>query len=330
MDEKTPLVSVICLTYNHEKYIRRCLEGFLKQKTGFDYEVIVHDDASTDATPDIVREYAEKAPDIIKPILQKENRFSRGLSIIEPVILPVLRGEYVAMCEGDDYWTDPLKLEKQVRALADHPDCRLCLHLVDNVTEQGEPMNATCPMERIQTGMMDSRAFIGRSGDFFHLSSTMYYKADLQQYYESDPEYKRISMVGDKPLLLYLGTCGNVYYINEAMSCYRQSSVGGWTSRLVAQGEQKICEHLCNLRDVYLSFNECTARTYRTELNPIISEADYKAAKYAYPFRSVFQKKYKEYRVRETAKTRVRMRLRAMCPNLFPKLDSVRRNRLRR
>ena len=143
MDEKTPLVSVICLTYNHEKYIRRCLEGLLKQKTGFDYEVIVHDDASTDATPDLVREYAEKAPDIIKPILQKENRFSRGLSIIEPVILPVLRGKYVAMCEGDDYWTDPLKLEKQVRALADHPDCRLCLHLVDNVTEQGEPMNAT-------------------------------------------------------------------------------------------------------------------------------------------------------------------------------------------
>lgn len=325
-----PLVSVICLTYNHEKYIRHCLEGFLMQKTGFDYEVIIHDDASTDATPDILREYAEKAPDIFKPILQKENRFSRGLSIIEPVILPVLRGKYIAMCEGDDYWTDPLKLEKQVRGLTDHPDCRLCLHLVENVTEQEEPMKATCPMEHIQTSVMSSHAFIGKSGDFFHLSSTMYYKADLQKYYETDPEYKRISKVGDKPLLLFLGTCGNVYFINEAMSCYRQSSAGGWTSRLVAQGERKIYEHLCNLRDVYLSFSESTGNTYQAELNPIILQAEYRAAIYAYPFRSVFQKKFKKYRQRETAKTRVRLLLRAMWPSLFPKLDSARKKLMSR
>ena len=124
----TPLVSVYCLAYNHEKYIRETLEGFMRQKTDFSYEVIVHDDASTDGTANIIREYAEKYPEIIKPIIQTENQYSKGLLIFHSFIYPHIRGKYLAVCEGDDYWCDEYKLQKQVDWMEAHPDYSLCAH----------------------------------------------------------------------------------------------------------------------------------------------------------------------------------------------------------
>lgn len=115
------LVSVVCLAYNHEKYIRDTLEGFIMQKTSFDFEVIIHEDASTDKTADIIREYEAKHPAIIKPLYQKENIYSKGINCLQ-FIYPKMKGKYIAFCEGDDYWTDPLKLQKQVDFLEAHPD----------------------------------------------------------------------------------------------------------------------------------------------------------------------------------------------------------------
>ena len=107
------MVSICCLTYNHEPYIRDCLEGFVNQKTNFKFEVIIHDDASTDKTADIIREYESKYPDIIKPIYQTENQYSQGIKFGKKYIYPKMRGKYVAFCEGDDYWCDNNKLQKQ-------------------------------------------------------------------------------------------------------------------------------------------------------------------------------------------------------------------------
>ena len=104
------VVSVYCLAYNHEQYIRDALEGFVRQKTNFRYEVLVHDDASTDNTPAIIREYAQKYPDIIKPIFQTENQYSKGVKILPEIIHPKSSGRYIAFCEGDDYWCDENKL----------------------------------------------------------------------------------------------------------------------------------------------------------------------------------------------------------------------------
>ena len=120
------LVTIQCLTYNHEPYIRKCLEGFVMQKTNFRFEAIVHDDASTDGTTEIVREYSEKYPDIIKPFFETENQYSKHNGVIGKIIRENTHGKYVAMCEGDDYWIDPLKLQKQVDILENNPDIALC------------------------------------------------------------------------------------------------------------------------------------------------------------------------------------------------------------
>lgn len=119
------LVSVICATYNHKDFIRQCLDGLVMQETSFEYEILVNDDASTDGTADIVREYAARYPAIV-PVLQSKNQYSQGIEISLGILYPMARGKYIAECEGDDYWTDPHKLQKQVDYMEAHPECPMC------------------------------------------------------------------------------------------------------------------------------------------------------------------------------------------------------------
>ncbi len=128
MEEVGIRVSIYCLTYNHEAYIRNALKCFVKQKTNFRYEVIVHDDASTDKTPEILKEYAEKYPDIFKVILQKENQYSQGVNVVKKYILPIAKGDYIAVCEGDDYWCSEDKLQKQYDTMISNTNCSMVVH----------------------------------------------------------------------------------------------------------------------------------------------------------------------------------------------------------
>lgn len=126
----TPLVTIRCTVYNQAKYLRQCLDGFVMQQTTFPYEAIVHDDASTDGSADIIREYAERYPDIIKPVLEDENQYSKGGGVMWKKINAAIHpdSKYIAYCEGDDYWSDPHKLQLQVDFLESHPDYYMTCH----------------------------------------------------------------------------------------------------------------------------------------------------------------------------------------------------------
>ncbi len=109
------VLSISCITFNHAYYVKECLDGFLMQKTSFPFEILIHDDCSTDGTKEIIEEYVAKYPDIIFPIFQTENQYSKGVrGMMARFNFPRSRGKYLALCEGDDYWTDPYKLQKQV------------------------------------------------------------------------------------------------------------------------------------------------------------------------------------------------------------------------
>jgi glycosyltransferase involved in cell wall biosynthesis len=125
-----PTVIVWCLTYNQKGFIRDALDGFVMQQTNFPFEVVVHDDASTDGTTDIVMEYAERYPEIIKPMVETENQWQKGglKHIISIMNEQHRRGKYIAFCEGDDYWIDPNKLQRQVDFLESNPDYSMCFH----------------------------------------------------------------------------------------------------------------------------------------------------------------------------------------------------------
>lgn len=135
-----PLLAIKCTTYNHELYVCQCLDGFIMQKTNFPFIAIVHDDASTDNTADIIRKYAEKYPHIIKPIYENENQYSKRDGSIERIMNNAIPDsvKYVAICEGDDYWTDSNKLQKQVDFLENNPEHTLCFHNAKVIYESEE------------------------------------------------------------------------------------------------------------------------------------------------------------------------------------------------
>lgn len=131
-----PVLSICCAAYNHERFIRECLDGFLMQETTFPVEILIHDDASTDGTADIIREYEARYPQAIKPVYEKENQYSKGTGDL--FSLKRASGQYIAICEGDDYWTDPTKLQTQVDFLDRNPDYVICYHDAKIVDESGK------------------------------------------------------------------------------------------------------------------------------------------------------------------------------------------------
>lgn len=232
------MVSIQCLTYNHEPYIRQCLDGFVMQKTNFRFEVIVHDDASTDGTTDIVREYAIKYPDIIKPIYEVENRYSKNDGSLQRMMDEHSTGKYIAICEGDDYWTDPNKLQKQFDILETHKECSICLCKVNKVSRDGKPLGLTFPLENhIKAGIVSIEdLFIEEfSNDnwCFHTSS-FFFRSDLLYKKEAGRrEFFSHFHVGDLPTLLWALLHGKGFYIDEIVACYRVFSGGFTTYKIV-------------------------------------------------------------------------------------------------
>lgn len=124
-DNVQPLVSVLCTAYQHVNFIRQAIDGFLMQETTFPIEILIHDDASTDGTAEIIKEYADRYPILIKATLQKENQYSRG-NRPGKIMSNMSRGEYLAICEGDDYWISPSKIQDQCEFLKENSKINIC------------------------------------------------------------------------------------------------------------------------------------------------------------------------------------------------------------
>lgn len=133
-----PLVSILCPTYNHEKFIADALDSFLMQKTNFPVEILINEDCSTDGTAAIVKKYEKQFPEIIKVIYQHENLYSKGKKPLTQMLFPKSKGKYIATCEGDDFWVDENKLQKQVDFLENNPEYSMCYTDFSHSNEKGE------------------------------------------------------------------------------------------------------------------------------------------------------------------------------------------------
>lgn len=242
-NKNIPLVSIVCTTYNQEKYIRDALNGFIMQKTEFPFEVIIHDDASTDNTTNIIKEYESKYPEIIKPIYQKENQFSKGIKLGAAFIYPKTKGKYIALCEGDDYWIDPLKLQKQINFMKEHPDCSMCFH---NARTEN-----TFQKEKGFIFNVHSREYT--SSELFlrwtvPTASMLLKKEILDLNILSSPSI----LDGDIMCVLLAANKGKVYGLSETMSVYRIHESGiSWDPQREFERRLKYPAHIMFIKKTF-------------------------------------------------------------------------------
>lgn len=226
-DNRPVMVTVRCTAYNQEAYISRCLDGIVMQKTNFRFEAIVHDDASSDSTSTIILKYAKKYPDIIKPILEKENQYSKGgFELINKIMEAAYPyGKYIADCEGDDYWIDPLKLQKQVEALEKNPTVT-CVHTGFVTINKDEkviirPYYEEC-MKRSHNGNVLSTLLNGN----YVMTLTTMYRSDVfkSSIYQSCPAKF------DYTTAFTAAMMGDFIYFPEKTACYRKTPGGSMDS----------------------------------------------------------------------------------------------------
>jgi len=223
--EEPILVAIQCLVYNHEPYLRDCFEGLVMQKTNFRFVAIVHEDASADGSVAIIREYAEKYPEIFRPIYETENQWSKpdgSLGRIMNEAIVATGAKYVAMCEGDDYWTDPYKLQKQVDFMESHPDYAMCFHEVkvfNQVTQQYEENTIT----RDVPGTSDISELA--KGNFIHTVSVMF---RYNKAVEEKISWMGVIHPGDYVMWMLYAETGKIYKLPEKMAVYRLGS-GVWS-----------------------------------------------------------------------------------------------------
>ncbi len=238
-------VSISCITFNHKYFIKKCLEGILSQKTNFDFEVVIHDDASTDGTKEIIVEYQKKYPDIIFPYYQTENQYSKGVrGFMAKYNFPRCRGKYIALCEGDDYWTDPYKLQKQIDFLEANPDYSLVFHKVKALQKNNlyDDLEIERRYEKIVDKSNITTIDLLKNGNFIHTCSVVFRNND-----PVIPKEIFYSTVGDYIIFIALSHCGSIKRLDDYMAVYRRGT-GTYSSLSPVDMRKKMVEyHLCIL-----------------------------------------------------------------------------------
>lgn len=253
---KSPILSIFCLTYNHAKWIQKALDGFLMQKTEYPWDVVVLDDASTDGTTDIVREYAEKNPEHIIGFTSKKNiyRHPDRQDLIKGLILEFARGKYIALCEGDDYWIDSGKINAQIQYLEDNESVVMVgtasKVLDDSTNEEKE--------EHIYNKdvVLTDEDIILRGRGVLRTATLMFYK----DVYLKDSEYP-VADIGDFPLHLYALTRGKIAYLDRETAVYRTNQQGSWSG--LCRNDSRFCiKHIASMLSFFNKYNIYTNRKY--------------------------------------------------------------------
>jgi glycosyltransferase involved in cell wall biosynthesis len=210
-----PLVSISCLAFNHVKFIRKALEGFIMQETTFPFEVLIHDDASTDGTAEIIREYEGKFPELIKPIYQKENQWKKGFRGSAVHNFPRAQGKYIALCEGDDYWTDPTKLQRQVDFLESHEEYAL---VAENALVLNTHVNTEYNFSNAVECDIEVHELLGKRR--FPTASVMFRAMYL------DAQFAKLKYKSDIIMWCFLASKGKIRYLPIVSSVYSRGTHG--------------------------------------------------------------------------------------------------------
>lgn len=311
-----PMVSICCITYNQVSFIRDAIEGFINQRTDFVYEILIHDDASTDGTAEVIQEYAEHYPDLIFPILQAENQYSKGLTNISGTFnFPRARGRYIAMCEGDDYWTNPHKLQRQVDYMEANSGCSLCFHSAV-VEVQGRAFTERSMRPYRTSRRVSSEEMIDKSSGY--PTASLLFRSRMVR---KLPEFYVQAPIADIPLQLLAASRGYGYYMDEPMCVYRLGGAESWTT-LMKQGDyrKKQQDYAVKMGRMYQGFDEETAGRFHHTVEHAARRLVFLTHVNTKNYDEVLDRKNREFYRELNLRTRFFIRLERMAPGLYGRL----------
>lgn len=223
------MVDVLMITYNHEKYVEHAINSILMQKTDFNFKLLIHDDASTDKTPEIIKRYKERYPDKIEAVLQQENQFLKGKRSPNDYLIPLVKSKYIATCEGDDFWIDEYKLQKQVDFMESHPECSA-------VAARYYEVDVNENIKKVSHEGMPTDCFYNKENVLKYGVATLHINSVLiptsircsKRYI--DGKRQCCTLGGHSFLIYFLATQGLIYISSDIMSSWRMNNEIGGTS----------------------------------------------------------------------------------------------------
>lgn len=225
---KEILVSIQCITFNHVHYLQQALESFLMQQTDFGFEIIVHDDCSTDGTTEVLKQYAEQYPETIIPIYEEENQWKKtGMKPVFRRMTELSRGKYIAYCEGDDFWQDPLKLQKQVDAMERCPEATFCYTGFQTVDNDGKAYRRK-EYESWNGNGVSGEIFFKLLENNMVLTPTTLFRKEVF----TSAIYLNTPLRLDYFAFLSAAALGTAIYLPERTACYRQTPTGAMATQL--------------------------------------------------------------------------------------------------
>ena len=319
MNKKMIGVSILCNVYNHEKYLRECLESLVNQKTNFKYEILVHDDCSTDNSKKIIEEYYKKYPDKIIPFYEKENQYSKGVKINKTILIPKMKGKYFCFCEGDDYWIDENKLQKQYDFLENNLDYSFCIHNSIGVNKNSEKICEITPKK--SGGDLTCEDFIINGGGFVS-TNAIFSRSELAK---NPPKYFDY-MTLDYIWQIYLSSCGKTYCFKEFMSAYRIESDGSWTNRIQKDPDKFIVYEERIIKTLEL-FNKETKYKYDKVVKERIALLNFNIFELKRDYKKMYEDPYNEIRKKQPIKMRIKYFISVHFPFLFKILYRIFKNK---
>ena len=312
-------VSVVCITYNQGIYVDEMLKSIVNQKTNFEYEILIHDDASSDDTQKIIIEYANRYPQLVKPILQKENQYSRGINPNIEYNYPRVRGKYIAYCEGDDFWKDPNKLQKQYDAMEKNCNCSLCVHDVQCIYQDGKEAEMKFPPVLLKEGIIFSDEYMRlelKDVGWLFQTSCYFIRSDVIRKFVK--QYSNNYPVGDLALVLFSLQYGNCYYLNDTMSCYRLNS-GGYMSKLVDRDKRIL--HCKEMVEGHLDFDQRTNGRYHDYFDYAIRNKEIEIMMLEKKYKDIFQPKYRIVMKKMSMRKKMLLRIGFFFPEIADLLE---------
>lgn len=262
------IVSVCMISYNHEKYIRKALESVLRQKTNFKFEILIHDDASPDNTAKIIKEYELKYPQVIKPIYQSENQFSKGKMVTKEFNYPRAKGKYIAFCECDDFWVDEYKLQKQVDFLENNKDIYSVAHKYMIIDKNNNIIDYSHRTEKLDRFFNKNDALKLKSG-LFHPSTIMFRGSILQDKRFFEGFDKCCILGGHTYMIYYFAQLSDIYIMDDCMSAWRYVQDDRGTSYSSRANNHKITYQI-KLLDMYYRYKSFFK--YEYNFKPIVRD----------------------------------------------------------